>query len=138
MMPFLGQSWVSFGLPESEEVLLTSLTPIKGSLTLQLFVIMLICWNLPYLVFWNTFQEVLEQRKQQIEDLQKQREDNKKLLENEERLSELLRLEEQDVEKDKKRAMEKRQKEYRADLTKQIEDNKQLLVGTYEYCQGQP
>lgn len=60
--------------------------------------------------------------------LEKQKENEKKVLENEARVAELFRLEALEVEKEKKIALKKSHKEYQMDLARQIESNKQILV----------
>lgn len=73
-------------------------------------------------------QQVLKERAEQINSKEAQKEVEKRKQTEEARLTELLRLESLELDKESKKAMEKRQKEYRMDLTRQIEENKEILV----------
>lgn len=71
---------------------------------------------------------MLKERAEQINSKEAQKQIEKRKQTEEARLTELLRLESLELDKESKNAMEKRQQEYRMDLTRQIEENKQILV----------
>lgn len=70
----------------------------------------------------------MKERAEQINSKETQKEIEKRKQTEEARLTELLRLESLELDKESKKALEKRQQEYRMDLTRQIEENKQILV----------
>lgn len=70
----------------------------------------------------------MKERAEQINSKETQKQIEKIKQTEEARLTELLRLESLELDKESKNAMEKRQQEYQMDLTRQIEENKQILV----------
>lgn len=76
----------------------------------------------------------MKERAEQINSKETQKEIEKRKQTEEARLTELLRLESLELDKESKKAMAKRQQEYRMDLTRQIEENKQILVCKSNIC----